>query len=97
MCFLYERRRRPLKLGVHHDILGRPASDQKTAVLRLKRVLISVLAEQGVELPVVSDDPAVRMVDQEIVREQFYSHTPAEGSPEQKGNFRRQNSRSMAP
>ena len=31
----------------------------------------------------------MRMVDQEIVREQFYSHTPAEGTPEQKGNFRR--------
>ncbi len=31
-----------------------------------------------------------RMVDQEIVREQFYLHTPADGTPEQKGNLRRQ-------
>jgi hypothetical protein len=64
--------------------------DQKTAVLRLKRVLMSVLADQGVELPISPDGPTARMVDQEIVREQFYSHTPAEGTPEQKGNFRRQ-------
>jgi hypothetical protein len=32
----------------------------------------------------------VRMVDQEIMREQFYVQTPAEGAPEQKGRFRRQ-------
>ena len=32
----------------------------------------------------------VRMVDQEIVREEFYAHTPADGTPEQKGHFRRQ-------
>ena len=32
----------------------------------------------------------VRMVDQEIVREQFYAHTPADGTPEQKRHFRRQ-------
>jgi hypothetical protein len=63
--------------------------DQKTAVLRLKRVLMSVLAEQGVELPIAPNGPMVRMVDQEIIRESFYTHTPAEGTPAQKGEFRR--------
>ena len=29
------------------------------------------------------------MVDQEIIREQFYTHTPAEGTPVQKTEFRR--------
>ena len=64
--------------------------DQRTAVLRLKRVLMAVLAEHGVELPIPPDGPVVRMIDQEIVREQFYAHTPADGTPEQKGQFRRQ-------
>ena len=59
-------------------------------MLRLKRVLMAVLAEQGVELPIPPDGPMVRMIDQEIVREQFYACTPAEGTPEQKGHFRRQ-------
>jgi hypothetical protein len=30
------------------------------------------------------------MADQEIVRERFYTGTPADGTPEQKGNTRRQ-------
>jgi hypothetical protein len=64
--------------------------DQQTAVLRLKRILMGILAEKGVELPIPPDGPVVRMVDQEIVRERFYMQTPAEGTPEQKGRFRRQ-------
>jgi AAA domain len=64
--------------------------DQQTAILRLKRILMSILAEKGVELPIPPDGPVVRMIDQEIVREQFYVQTPAEGTPEQKGRFRRQ-------
>jgi hypothetical protein len=63
--------------------------DQKTAVLRLKRVLMAELAERGVDRPVGPDGPMVRMIDQEIVRGQFYLHTPAEGTPAQKGEFRR--------
>ena len=59
-------------------------------MLRLKRVLMSILADQGVELPIPPDGPTVRMVDQEKAREQFYIHTPADGTPEQKGNLRRQ-------
>ena len=63
--------------------------DQKTAVLRLKRVLMEILADRGVDLPIPPDGPVVRMVDQELVREQFYSRTPAEGTPAQKSEFRR--------
>jgi hypothetical protein len=64
--------------------------DQRTAVLRLKRVLMAELAEHGVDLPVEPDGPTMWMIDQEIVRERFYAGTPAEGTPEQKGNLRRQ-------
>ena len=59
-------------------------------MLRLKRVLMKILADQGVELPIPPDGPTVRMIEQEIVREQFYSCTPAEGTPEQKSHSRRQ-------
>jgi hypothetical protein len=51
---------------------------------------MSILAEKGVELPIPPNGPVVRMVDQEIVREQFYRQTPADGTPQQKGNLRRQ-------
>ena len=51
---------------------------------------MSILADQGVELPIPPDGPTVRMVDQEIVRKQFYMHTPTDGTPEQKGRTRRQ-------
>src|SRR5262249_26341909 len=37
--------------------------DQRTAVLRLKRVLMTILAEQGVNLSIPPDGPTVRMVD----------------------------------
>ena len=59
--------------------------DQQTAVLRLKRQLEAALAAHGVELPIPPDGSVVRMVHQEIVREQFYLHTPAEGTSEEKG------------
>ena len=57
-------------------------------MLRLKRVLMAILADQGVDLPTGPDGPVVRMVDQEIVREEFYSHTSAEGTPKQKRQLR---------
>ena len=58
-------------------------------MLRLKRVLMAILADQGVDLPTGPDGPVVRMVDQELVRERFYAGTPAEGTAAQKGEFRR--------
>jgi len=62
--------------------------DQRTAVLRLKRVLMSILADQGVDLSIPPDGPTVRMVDKEIVREWFFAGTPAEGTPQQKRQFK---------
>ena len=64
--------------------------DQRTAALRLKRVLMTILAEQGVDLPTAPDGPVVRMVDQKLVRKAFYACTPADGTTEQQGRFRRQ-------
>jgi len=53
-------------------------------------VLMTILSEQGVDLPIASDGPVVRMVDQKLVRKAFYAATPAEGdSPKQKAEFRR--------
>jgi hypothetical protein len=63
--------------------------DQRTAVLRLKRTLMAMLAEHGVELLIPPDGPVMRMIDQELVRAEYYSHTPADGSPDQKSEFRR--------
>ena len=62
--------------------------DQRTAVLRLKRVLMTILAEQGVNLSIPPDGPTVRMVDQERVRKAFYASTPADGTSKQKRQFR---------
>jgi AAA domain len=67
---------------------GRRA-DQRTAALRLKRVLMAVLADRGVDLPISPGGPIVRMVDQEIVREEFYAQTAADGTAEQKAWARR--------
>jgi hypothetical protein len=65
--------------------------DQRTAALRLKRVLMTILAEQGVDRPIMPDGPVLRMVDQNLVRKAFYACTPAdEGTPERKGHLRRQ-------
>jgi hypothetical protein len=77
-------------LGVDH--FGKDLrQDQRTAALRLKRVLMTtILAKQGVDLPIAPDGPVVRMVDQKLVRKAFYACTPTEGSPEQKGRLRRQ-------
>jgi hypothetical protein len=77
--------------SVPNDPWAKPKrQDQRTAVLRLKRVLMAILAEQGVDLPIAPDGPVVRMVDQKMVRKAFYAATPAEGDgPKQKAEFRR--------
>ena len=62
--------------------------DQRTAVLRLKRVLMEILADQGVDLPIPPDGPTLRMVDKDLVQERFYSRTPVEGTPKQKRQLR---------
>jgi hypothetical protein len=69
--------------------VGPRRQDQRTAALRLKRVLMAILAEQGVDLPIEPDGPAVRMIDQELVRKAFYACTPTtEGTPKQKRQAR---------
>jgi len=64
--------------------------EQRTAALRLKRVLMGILADHGVELPIPPDGPAVRMVAQKIVQKEFYAHTPVDGTPEEKRKIRYQ-------
>jgi hypothetical protein len=64
--------------------------DQQTAVTRLKRELEAALADHGAELSIAPDGPVMRMVDQELVRQQFHVHTSADGTPEQKRKLRRQ-------
>jgi hypothetical protein len=63
--------------------------DQRTAVLRLKRVMMSATAEHGVEREIPPDGPAAWMIDQGVVRGLFYAQTPADGTPNQKIEHRR--------
>jgi hypothetical protein len=56
----------------------------------LKRTLMALLAEQGVDQSIGPDGPVVRMIDCEIVRTAFYTQTVAEGPPEQKAATKRQ-------
>jgi AAA domain len=64
-------------------------ADQQAAVTRLKRVLMAMLAEHGVDRPISQNGPTVRMIDRQIVRTEFYAQTAADGTPAQKGEFRR--------
>ena len=63
--------------------------DQRAAVQRLKRVLMSAMAERGVEREIPPNGPAVRMIDQEVVRGLYYAQTPADGTPKQRTDARR--------
>jgi hypothetical protein len=67
---------------------GRQGSSRATAK-RLKRILMSILAERGVDQSITPGGPVTRMVDKEIVREEFYAQTPADGTSEQKIELRR--------
>jgi hypothetical protein len=64
--------------------------DQRAAVLRLKRVLMGAMAEHGIEWEIPPEGPAAWMIDQEVVRGLFFTQTPADGTPKQKADFRRQ-------
>jgi hypothetical protein len=64
-------------------------SDTRQAMLLLKRVMMAMLADKGVDLPSGPDGSEVRMIDRELVREEFYARTPADGTAEQKRNQRR--------
>jgi AAA domain-containing protein len=74
----------PAGSAVPNDPWAKPKrQDQRTAVLRLKRVLMAILADQGVDLPIAPDGPVVRMVDQKLVRKAFYAGTPVEEAVQQ--------------
>ena len=64
--------------------------DQRAAVLRLKRLIMGAMAEHGVEREFPPGGPTVWMIDQQVVRELFFSQTPADGTPKQRADFRRQ-------
>jgi hypothetical protein len=63
--------------------------DQRAAVLRLKRVIMGGMAEHGVERDIPPDGPSAWMIDQKVVRGLFYVQTSAEGTPNQKIEYRR--------
>jgi hypothetical protein len=65
-------------------------ADSRQAMLLLKRVLMSMLAREGVDLPSGPDGPVVRMIDQEVVREEFYVRTAADGTEHEKRKHRTQ-------
>jgi hypothetical protein len=60
-------------------------TETRQAMLLLKRVLMAKLAASGIDLP---GEPTVRGIDREIVREEFYRQTPADGTDKQKQDFR---------
>ena len=65
-------------------------TDTRQAMLLLKRVLMAKLAKHGMELEgLTSGELTVRGIDQELVREEFYQQTPADGTQRQKQDFRR--------
>ena len=68
---------------------GERRTDARQAMLLLKRVLMAKLAEHGVELELTTGGPIMRGIDQELVREDFYQQTPADGTERQKQDFRR--------
>lgn len=63
--------------------------DQRAAVLRLKRVIMSAMAEHGIEREIPPDGPAAWMINQAVVRALFYAQTPVDGTPKQKLDARR--------
>jgi hypothetical protein len=65
-------------------------AEAKLAMRALRRSMMKLLAEHGVELAPESGAPAVRMINQERVREEFYANTVADGDPKQKQNVKRQ-------
>jgi hypothetical protein len=64
-------------------------ANTRQAMLLLKRVMMAMLAEKGVDLPSAPDGPAIRMIDRELVRDEFYARTAADGTVEQKQDQRR--------
>jgi AAA domain len=66
-------------------------TDAKLALDALRRAMMSLLAEYGVEKELEPEAPAILMIDQERVREEFCANTTAEGAtPKQKQKVKQQ-------
>src|SRR5262249_11936417 len=69
----------------------KPTETQWSKSLRLLRqVLMTALADMGVDTAPFADGPVVRAVDVKPIREEFYRQYPADGDAQQKTNARRQ-------
>jgi AAA domain len=68
---------------------GRQAQ-AKLAMRTLRRAMMKLLAEHGVEKAPEPGAIEVRMIDQELVRQEFYENTAADGDAKQKQNAKRQ-------
>jgi hypothetical protein len=55
----------------------------------LRRILMSMLADAGIEVMPFADGPVVRAVDRELIRAEFYKQYPADGDEKQKAEARR--------
>jgi hypothetical protein len=66
-------------------------TDARLAMDALRRAMMSLLAEYGVEKELEPEAPAILMIDQERVREEFCANTTAEGAtPKQKQKVKQQ-------
>ena len=69
----------------------KPADADWSKSLRLLRqVLMTMMADHGVDATPFLDGPVVRAVDVELVRNEFYRQYPADGDERQKATARRQ-------
>jgi len=69
----------------------KPADADWSKSLRLLRqVLMTMMADHGVDATPFLDGPVVRAVDVELVRNEFYRQYPADGDDRQKATARRQ-------
>jgi hypothetical protein len=64
-------------------------TDARQAMVLLRRVLMAKLAEHGVELELTPGGPTMGGINKELVREEFYQLTPADGTERQKRDIRR--------
>jgi hypothetical protein len=69
---------------------GAQAEGWSKSLRLLRRILMTMLADAGTEVMPFADGPAVRAVDRELVRTEFYKQYPADGDEKQKADARRQ-------
>jgi AAA domain len=70
---------------------AKPADANWSKSLRLLRqVLMTMLADAGIDTAPFADGPVVRAVDIKLVRNEFYRQYPADGDEQQKATTRRQ-------